>query len=146
MSNKNKCSGTMSCNKKTLNFYYSPTSFGRSSGLSYNEISAPGSKYPSFQYCKGNATKITLTLDVTLDITSSKDIYSKYAEFFKNCCPLENELLGDSAPPTVSVSLSTGEAFNAILETYDSNITRYSPTMNPVEFSFSLSLIEIGGN
>ena len=144
---KKKPSGSMSCSGggKKLDFYYSPTSFSRSSGTSYNEISAPGSFYPSFQYCKGNASKVSLTLDVVLDINSNEDVFTSYTEFFKNCCPLDNKLLANS-PPIVDVALSTGEAFSAILESYDSSITRYSPSMNPVEFSFNVSLIEVGGS
>lgn len=142
---KKKLSGSMSCSSGgKLDFYYSPTSFSRSSGMSYNEISAPGSFYPNFQYCKGNASKVSLTLDVVLDICTNDDIFASYTEFFKKCCPLDNKLLA-SSPPLVNVALSTGEAFSAILETYESSITRYSPSMNPVEFSFNLSLIEVGG-
>ena len=143
--NGGSSSGTMSCNQNSLNFYYSPTSFSRSSGLSFNEISAPGSRYPSFQYCKGAASKVSLTLEVRLDLNSSDDVYSAYVEFFKGCCPLDNELLGDNDPPLVSVSLGSGEAFTAILESYEGSISHYSKSMNPTEFSFNVSLIEVNG-
>lgn len=145
MSKKSNSTGTMHCNKNKLEFYYSPTSFSRSSGLSFNEISAPGSRYPNFQYCKGNSSKISLTLEVKLDLNSSEDVYGTYSEFFKGCCPLDNDLLGDTEPPTVSVSLSSGEAFTAILESYESSINHYSKNMNPTDFTFNVSLIEVKG-
>lgn len=135
------CSGVGGGN---LSFKYSPTSVRRSGGLTFNEISAPGSMHPHFQFCKGNATSISLEFSVVTDLVTPDSSYGSYAGFFKKCCPTDNKKIA-SAPPVVSLSLGSGEAYMGIMQSYESSVTQYNDKMVPVAFSFSFTMLCVGG-
>lgn len=140
-----KNNGALECSGGgIINFTYSPSSVRRSGGLTFNEISAPGSLSPSYQFCKGNSTVISLEFSVVLDAFFPNNSYNSYSNFFKRCCPLNNKKIA-SLPPTVSLSLGEGEAYMGIMQNYESSVTRYSKGMIPIEFSFSFTLIVTGG-
>lgn len=78
-------------------FMYNPTSFGTERSVEFNEMSAPGSSYPKFQYVSGQVRGIELML--FLHGEGSKVVTN--IDFLNNLLPEENSSGRFNKPPVV---------------------------------------------
>ena len=127
---KNTKTGTV------VNFIYNPTSFSDSTGVTFSELSAPGSSYPKYTYVNGQVRMITL--DIYLhDHTGEK--LDKFKNFLEDFLPISTGNNKFEKPPTLIFAFGP-YVKTCIMETLNREFTKFDRDLKPTEMTISLGL------
>ena len=127
---KNKSTG------EVKNFLFNPSSYSDSRDVTFNEISAPGSSYPKFQYV--NAGARTLSLQLFLRDTK-KGTISSYLDFLEKFLPKGSKF---SKPP-VAIFVMGSDVRECIITQMTRDYTEFDSNLKPKEVIVTLSLIQL---
>lgn len=121
---------------KVVNFIYNPNSFSDNTGVTFSEISAPGSSYPKYTYVGGQVRSIAL--DIYLHDHSGKKL-DEFKNFLEDFMPVSKGMGKFSKPPSIIFAFGP-YVKTCILETMNREFTDFDRDLKPVEMTISLGL------
>ena len=127
---KNKSTG------KVKEFLFNPESLSDGRSVSFNEISSPGSSYPRFQYIKGDARSLSLSLFLR---DTKKGTVKDYLNFLEGFLPSGNRF---SKPPVLIFAMGS-DVRECILTDYQRSFEEYDKNLNPTQVTVTLSLTQL---
>ena len=127
---KNKTTGTVKP------FLFNPESISDGRTVSFSEISSPGSSYPRFQYVKGDARNLSLSLFLR---DTKKGTVKDYLNFLEGFLPKGSKF---NKPPILIFAMGS-DVRECILADYQRSYEEYDKNLNPTQVTVTLSLIQL---
>ena len=122
-------------------FQFNPQSLKYSRGVTYVDISSPGSQYPGTAFVKGNAR--SFPIELFLYDKPYTGVINSYMSFMGAFLTPENNVKGYSKPPDMTFCFGYFIR-KCVLEDLDIVIEDWNENLQPVQAKFTLQLRQVG--
>lgn len=116
------------------NFMYNPSDFSDDIGVTFGELSSPGSSYPLFQYISGDAR----TISVNVYLNGKASDVADFKNFMEDFLP-QSARGRFNKPPVMTFAMGS-YVKKCILSKYSRNFTKFDSNLEPTEMTLSLTL------
>lgn len=118
-----------------MNFMYNPTSISDTQSATYSELATPGMSYPEYIYSGGNSRVITFSIYLNDKVESG--VTQRFINHLQTYLPNRNIYFSKPSDIRFAFGLFV---VDCKLESLQVDITKYSPTLVPIEATLTVSL------